>query len=72
MSVFLAKKFIARFTLEMFLYTSGLALVQSDDIVLLSHLVTVDCTESRSKTTERRDAEDCTVLNAIIWFSSEC
>lgn len=71
MSVFLAKKFVAGFTLEMFLDTGGLALVQSDDIVFLPHLVTIDCTKSRSKTTEGRDAEDCTVLNAIIWFSGK-
>ena len=72
MTVLLSKELVARLALEMFLDPRGLRLVQSNDIVLLAHLVTVDGAESGSETAHGRDAEDRAVLDAVIGFLREC
>jgi len=71
MTIFLAQKFIIGFPVKVFLGAGGFTLMQSDDIVFLPHLVTVDCTESRGDTTVSSDAEDGTILDTVFAFTSE-
>jgi len=71
MTILLSEELVTRLALEMFLDPRGLRLVQSNDIVLLAHLVTVDGAESGSETAHGRDAEDRAVLDAVVGFLRE-
>src|SRR5271170_5717371 len=72
MTILLAQNFIVGFPVKVFFGAGGLALVQSDDLVFLPHLVTVDSTESGGETTVSGDEEDGAIFDAVIGLSGEC
>ena len=70
-TVFLAEEFIVCLSVEMFLDSSGLRFMQSNDVVFLPHFITVYGAESRSKTAHGRDVENSSILNTIVGLASE-
>jgi len=70
-TVLLAQNFAVLRGVEVLLESSGFALVQADDIVLLSHFVTVNRAERGGKTAHGGDVEDGSVLDAVVWFAGE-
>lgn len=71
MTVLLSEKFIVGFAIKVFLCTSSFTLMQSSDIVLLPHFITVDSAKSRRKTAKGRTVEDGSILDAVVGFTSE-
>jgi hypothetical protein len=71
MSILLSKDFIVGFTLEIFLCSRGLRLMQPNNIILLAHFITVDGAKGGGETTETCGAEHAAVLDAVVWFSGE-
>jgi hypothetical protein len=71
MTVLLAEHLVAVLGVEVFLDAGGIALVQSDDVVLLPHLVAVDGAESGSETAEGGETEHRAVLDTVIGLASE-
>ena len=71
MTVLLAQKFIAGFAVKVFFCTSSFTLMQSSDIVLLPHFITVDSAESRCKTADGRKVKDGSILDAVVGFTGE-
>jgi hypothetical protein len=71
MTILLAQKLIVSLSVEVFLGAGGFALVQPDDVVFLSHFVTVDGTEGRGEAAQSREVEDGGVLDALIGFAGE-
>jgi len=71
MSILLSQDFVVGLAFEMFLDAGSLTLMQSNNVVFLPHLVTVNSTKGRSKTAKRGNAENSTILDAIIGLSSE-
>ena len=71
MAVFLAEDFIVSLAVEEFLGAGSLALVQADNVVLLTHFITIDGAEGGSKTTEAGETEHATILDTVVGFSGE-
>lgn len=57
MTIFLAQELVVGLSVKVFLSAGGFTLMQSNDVVFLPHLVTVDGTESRGKTAVGREEE---------------
>ena len=71
MTIFLAQQFVVGLSFEMFFEAGGFALVQSDNVVFLPHLVTVDGTEGGGETAVGREEEDGCILDTVVGFAGE-
>ena len=71
MTVSLAQNFAVLRGVEVFLESGGFALMQADDVVLLSNFVTVHGAESRCETAHGRHVEDGGILDAVVWLARE-
>ena len=71
MTILLAQELVVGLSVKVFLCTGGFTLMQSDDVVLLPHFVTVDGTESGGETAVGREEEDGCILDTVVWLSSK-
>ena len=71
MTVLLSQELVVGLSVKVFLCTGGFTLMQSNDVVFLPHLVTVDGTESRGETAVGREEEDGGILDTVVWFASK-
>jgi hypothetical protein len=71
MTILLAQKFVVGLSVKVFLDAGGFALVQSDDVVLFPHFVTVDGAEGGGEAANGREVEDGGILDAFVGFAGE-
>jgi hypothetical protein len=72
MTVLLAQKLVVGLSVKVLLDAGGFALVQSDDVVLFPHFVTVNGAEGGGKAADCREVEDGGILDALVGFAGEC
>jgi hypothetical protein len=70
-TILLAQELVVGLALKVLLDAGGFALVQSDDVVLFPHFVTVDGAEGGGEAADGREVEDGGILDALVGFAGE-